>query len=259
MSAAPSPGPANDANTNTTSQQRSAVGAPTRPSHDVDQYRKYGQTTQSPAPNASQRQPLAPQQRPSYSQSTPQSQSRSNIANTRPSLNTSNSYQSQSQPRSNTYSQPSAANGYRAPPPLEAYTLPDAVDSTIPDEIRERFQRDEHGRIIFFTAPPIHLANGQYPAPTDASVGELSHSLAYRAIKQRRASDVAQRRKEYEAAKAEARTTRLKRAREEDMHERREVEASKRRAMGLLEDSLLTALSGDLLELYGPDGWRQFI
>lgn len=51
---------------------------------------------------------------------------------------------------------PAVYNPPRAP---EVYTLADNVDAAIPKEVRDEFQRDEQGRILFFTAPPLNRPN----------------------------------------------------------------------------------------------------
>jgi hypothetical protein len=64
---------------------------------------------------------------------------------------------------------------YRAPNPNEVYFLPDAANAAIPLDIREQFQTDSQGRVLFFTAPPV---------PADESrVPKLKHSAKYLAFK----------------------------------------------------------------------------
>ncbi|GKT39884.1 uncharacterized protein ColSpa_00065 [Colletotrichum spaethianum] len=66
-------------------------------------------------------------------------------------------------------------NAYNPPRPPEVFTLPDAVNDQIPEEVRSRYNRDEGGRIIFFTTPPVARPEHGL-APDNANSG---HSLAY--------------------------------------------------------------------------------
>lgn len=46
-------------------------------------------------------------------------------------------------------------SGYNAPRTVEVYRLPDSANAAIPHDIREQFQRDEDGHVLFFTTPPV--------------------------------------------------------------------------------------------------------
>jgi len=47
---------------------------------------------------------------------------------------------------------------YKTPQPIEAWSLNDAANASIPPDIRSQFLRDAAGRILFFTAPPVEFA-----------------------------------------------------------------------------------------------------
>ena len=52
------------------------------------------------------------------------------------------------------------AMGVPQPPrPVEVYHLTESVQAAIPGDIRQQFQQDDEGRILFFTAPPIDPLN----------------------------------------------------------------------------------------------------
>ena len=68
------------------------------------------------------------------------------------------------------------AQSYRDPPPIEVYVLPDQANLSIPSEVREMYQRDEQGRVLFFTAPPVAVEDKSLPG----------HSVRYLAEKARR-------------------------------------------------------------------------
>lgn len=64
----------------------------------------------------------------------------------------------------------------------EVFVLSDAANGTIPKHIRERFPHDEHGRVLFFTKPPIvpeNIVRGRDGQP-------LAHTEQYLAAKAER-------------------------------------------------------------------------
>jgi chromatin structure-remodeling complex subunit RSC1/2 len=73
----------------------------------------------------------------------------------------------------------SSANAYNPPRPVEVYHLSDSANATIPYDIRAQFHRDEHDRVLFFTAPPLDVS----PIPESAKT--LGHSVRYLAAKVR--------------------------------------------------------------------------
>ena len=75
---------------------------------------------------------------------------------------------------------PPSAN-YRDPPPVEVYTLPDAANLSIPFAIREQYQRDDFGHVLFFTVPPVAATK------QDRAGSARGHSVRYLAEKARRA------------------------------------------------------------------------
>lgn len=94
------------------------------------------------------------------------------------------------QQASNTYTQPldhysPAAAKYPQPQagtyprPSEVFRLPENANLLIPEEIRDQFQQDEHGHVLFFAAPPMDVLP---PAKPGSLVG---HSAKYLAAKLR--------------------------------------------------------------------------
>lgn len=47
------------------------------------------------------------------------------------------------------------ANIYNPPRPPEVYTLPDSVNDALYEQIRQNFQQDSAGRVLFFAGPPL--------------------------------------------------------------------------------------------------------
>lgn len=49
----------------------------------------------------------------------------------------------------------SPANIYNPPRPPEVYTLPDSINDALYEQIRQNFQQDSAGRVLFFAGPPL--------------------------------------------------------------------------------------------------------
>lgn len=62
-------------------------------------------------------------------------------------------------------------NVYNPPRPPEVYTLSDATDEVFSGALRGQFQRDDAGRILFFTAPPLDRAQSR--------ISDLGHSAKF--------------------------------------------------------------------------------
>lgn len=133
---------------------------------------------------------------------------------------------------------PPTAN-YRDPPPIEVYTLPDAANLSIPNEIREQYQRDEFGRVLFFTTPPVS---------TEQTGTARGHSVRYLAEKARRQETIDKKRKEREAEK-ETEGQVAKRARlEAEQKTSTQIEELKRKALDVLDKQLATAVASELTD-----------
>lgn len=132
---------------------------------------------------------------------------------------------------------------------MEVYTLPDAANASIPPEIREQFERDEQGRVLFFTSPPIQV----FDPKQDAS--EFGHSIEYMATKFRREEETAKKRKAFAIAKAEAQLAKKKAKIEEAKALQGRMEGLKRQALGLLEDQLVKGTVAQMQSIYGRE-WK---
>lgn len=119
------------------------------------------------------------------------------------------------------------------------YTLPDQANLSIPSEIREQYQRDEFGRVLFFTTPPVSAGQGATGLPT-------GHSVRYLAAKARRAQQLAQKRQERDL-QLQADERLAKKARlEADERAGEDIEALKKRAFSVFETQLADGVDGDL-------------
>ncbi|KAH8653335.1 hypothetical protein BX600DRAFT_470603 [Xylariales sp. PMI_506] len=139
-------------------------------------------------------------------------------------------------------------NSYNPPRPVEVYTLEDVLNAQIPQGIREQFHRDEAGRVLFFTQPPLHHA---HRGLSSESAG-LGHSIRYLADRARDIDDRRAKRK----ARDELRKEEDRKKQEADMEAQK---AAKAELIDAASDVLLTwmnSLNGEsslLRQQY--DGW----
>jgi chromatin structure-remodeling complex subunit RSC1/2 len=130
------------------------------------------------------------------------------------------------------------SHSYRDPPAIETYVLPDQANLSIPSEIRERYQRDELGRVIFFTTPPV--------IPSQPTGSVQAHSVRYLAEKARRATSLAKKRNasqlEKQASECAAKKVRVAQVEQA----KRDLESMQRRALGELEAQLASSIVGEL-------------
>ncbi|KAL8808433.1 MAG: hypothetical protein Q9200_004266 [Gallowayella weberi] len=59
--------------------------------------------------------------------------------------------------------------------PHEIYRLSEQANAQIPEEIRQQYQQDEHGNVLFFTAPPVDVLP---PTKEGSAVGHTARYLA---------------------------------------------------------------------------------
>lgn len=118
------------------------------------------------------------------------------------------------------HSQP---NAYNPPRPVEVYTLEDAIDARIPSDVREQFQRDEQGRVLFFTQPPLKRVHSGLSSESAA----LGHSLRYLADRARGIEDRRAKRRARDELRKEEESKRRELADEAAQTERtRDMEAA---------------------------------
>jgi len=134
---------------------------------------------------------------------------------------------------------PAAANSpnvYNAPRAPEVYTLADAEDATIPEEVREQFQRDEKGRVLFFTAPPLNRTQNRGVTEQYAGLGHsVSHLASISSIREERR----RKRKERDDALAAEQAARKKHASENEAELRAQAEKEEREKAQAAEKALL--------------------
>lgn len=148
----------------------------------------------------------------------------------------------------------SNSNAYNPPRPVEVYHLSDGANGSIPADIREQFHRDEHGRVLFFTAPPLDVS----PVP-EATKKKFGHSLKYLAarIREKRATS-----DESQAAASSAQIKdekpQLKRDMEEVDERSREIKRLKVHALEVLGSQIQEGTEKIYKEMYG-DEWKAML
>ena len=137
-------------------------------------------------------------------------------------------------------------SGYKAPQPVEVYVLNDHANASIPQDIREQFQRDEKGRVLFFTAPPLNV---EPPLTKDGHA--LGHSARYLAARAKKDALRAEKRRANEA-KVDEREAAAKKARADDEAQLKTAVAElSSKAVEALEDQLAMATKLELEESFG--------
>ncbi|KAM7196321.1 hypothetical protein V8F33_006230 [Rhypophila sp. PSN 637] len=133
-----------------------------------------------------------------------------------------------------------AGNVYNAPRPPEVYTLAEEVDAAIGEDVRKQFQRDEQGRVLFFTAPPLKRpSNGvaeQYAG--------LGHSVSHLANINQIREERRRKRKERDDALAMEQAANKKQASLEAEARKKETEAEQKAQAELIENAILGWCAG---------------
>jgi len=124
------------------------------------------------------------------------------------------------------------SNSYNPPRPIEVFHLTDSANNAIPQDIRDQFQQDENGHVLFFTAPPLDAS--RIPEP----LSKLGHSVKYLAKKARMKEEVERKRRERDELRAAEMETTQKRAREDEVIQQESVKKLRLQAVEALGRSL---------------------
>ncbi|KAK3630807.1 hypothetical protein LTR56_017224 [Elasticomyces elasticus] len=201
---------------------------------------QYSGLAVAPSPSL-QRPASSMQQQNSFN--TPQTPQPSSAALPRPTAPTSG-YRETAAPVPQSLARPTTAQqqgSYRDPAPVEVYTLPDQANLSIPYEVREQYQRDEMGRVLFFTAPPVSVE-------TRTGSGVRGHSVRYLAEKARR-KEALERKRKVREEDVLAQENRFKQQRLDDSFKAGDlVQGVKRQALRALEQQLRDSVAGDELD-----------
>jgi chromatin structure-remodeling complex subunit RSC1/2 len=112
---------------------------------------------------------------------------------------------------------------------------------SIPQEIREQFQRDEKGRVLFFTAPPLNVDQ-----PLTQEGRALGHSARYLAAKAKKDTMKAAKRKAEEAGTTDRDEAAKKAKMDEQQRFKQAVSELGTKALHALEDQLAAATKTEL-------------
>ena len=222
-------------------EQRPPSTQPRPTTYGASHPQSYNQPIASPAPQRppstqgySQPSPATPQTVPQPRPTVPTTSSYSSQPTTL-AANAPTSYGGATQsstpsvpPNPSTFAPRPAASSYRDPPPIEVYILPDQANLSIPPEVREQYQKDENGRVLFFTAPPVATED----------TGLRGHSVRYLAAKARHQMELEKKRNQLELQReAEARVAKKARL-DSATQTMSDVDELKRRALRELEAQL---------------------
>lgn len=154
-----------------------------------------------------------------------------------------------------------AGHVYNVPRAPEVYTLAENVDAAIPKEVREQFQRDENGRVLFFTAPPLERPSNRVAE----QYAGLGHSVKHLASIKELREERARKRKERDEALAREHEANKKQALSTEADaQQRQAEAQQKTQAETLE-ALLRGWAADMdrgtkqiYEDLGP-GWKEMM
>ncbi|KAL8641342.1 MAG: hypothetical protein Q9228_001838 [Teloschistes exilis] len=134
--------------------------------------------------------------------------------------------------------------------PHEIFRLSEQANAQIPEEVRKRYQQDEHGNVLFFTAPPVDVLQ-----PTKEG-SAVAHTARYLAEKLRRKIALKEKRKaeglpeDYEEPKPK----RVKTEADENVDDK--VKNMREKALRMLIDQMQEGTDAIYKDLYG-EHWKE--
>lgn len=135
--------------------------------------------------------------------------------------------------------------------PVEVYHLGDTANASIPEDIREQFQRDENGHVLFFTAPPLDVLPPTKPG------GAIGHTARYLAAKFRRKMALTEKQKVAGLHELMDESAPKKPKLEgEDAHFAAQVTEMREKALGLLVTQMEQGTDALYKDLYG-EHWAE--
>lgn len=142
------------------------------------------------------------------------------------------------------------ASAYNAPRPAEVYHLPESANAAIPLDIREQFQRDEKGNVLFFTTPPVDVLP---PVNEGSAVG---HTAKYLANKLRRKLALKEQREAAGLPESEEAPATKKLKTTPSAPSQQEIEALRDKGLKLLVDQINHGTENIYRDIYG-DQWEE--
>ncbi|KAJ9203045.1 hypothetical protein DTO164E3_1513 [Paecilomyces variotii] len=136
-----------------------------------------------------------------------------------------------------------AVYNFNAPRPIETFHLSDAANAAIPADIREQFHRDDQGRVLFFSAPPLDIV---------PSVEQrLGHSLKYLAAKEERQKLIEEKKRKEANEQAERERAAKRKRADEQTALARKVQRLTEDAIRVLSEQISSGTDGYYKEHYG--------
>lgn len=145
------------------------------------------------------------------------------------------------------------AQTYKPAQAIEVYRLDDHTNATIPPRVRDQFQQDEQGRVLFFTAPPLDALPPASKNADGTPAAALGHDVRYLAAKRKREALLQERKRKRADAEDDAAKKRVRKE-EERERLRREIEKLTIKATKVLEQQLDVVTKQDFEALLAADG-----
>ena len=142
-----------------------------------------------------------------------------------------------------------AAN-YNTPRPSEVFHLPESANAAIPSDIREQFQRDDKGNVLFFTTPPVDVL------PTVNEGSAVGHTARYLANKLRRKMAREEERKAAGLPEGDDLPAAKKLRATSTTPSRHEIEGLRDRGLELLIDQMNQGTEQIYMNIYGEQ-WEE--
>lgn len=137
------------------------------------------------------------------------------------------------------------------PPRLaEVYHLSTSANASIPEDIQKQFQRDEHGHVLFFTAPPLDVL----PPTKPGSV--VGHTARYLAEKLRRKIALKEKRQAEGLSDHEDSASKRPKHAETDLSFKTQVSEMRDRALGILFNQMQHGTTAIYQDIYG-EKWEE--
>lgn len=117
-----------------------------------------------------------------------------------------------------------------APKPVETFHLQDSSNARVPPDIRQNFQCDEQGRLLFFSTPPLDIVSNEHQG--------LGHSIRYLAAKEERKKRIAERKAALQRQQQEAEAAAKRQKTEDIANEQERIKNLEEEAWKLLTDRI---------------------
>ncbi|KAL8951688.1 MAG: hypothetical protein Q9222_002368 [Ikaeria aurantiellina] len=211
------------------------------PTQQQSQPSQYNQNSGSPAPV--QYNQYASTATPSY----PQTQHHASTSSSYHSAQPDSRYSQVPQPYRTTALSGATSNSVR---PHEVFRLSEQANAQIPEEVRQQYQQDEYGNVLFFTAPPVDVL------PPTKEGSALGHTARYLAEKLRRKIALKEKRKA-EGLPEDFEEPKAKRVRPQDNQEfTSQIHEMRDKALRVLVDQMQEGTEAIYKNVYGPE-WQE--